>query len=362
MRKLWCFTLVVCLAACKKNVDEEIVAELSQKYNTGESLAMINAGAAALATANYTVSTVEQLVAALKTATRGQKIYIADNAVLNCSGLTKSLYIPAGITLESGLRFDANFSSGSTMGAKLYLPTATLSSLLRILGDSVTIRGLKIHGPDRNIDGTSPISCGVKVVDYRALTVDNCEIAGWSYAGVNFINSKAGKVTNSYIHHNRRNGIGYGISLDSAAELVADRNLMDNNRHCIAGSGHRTQSYEIKNSILRMTEAYPYNSSLLDMHGESEMRNGTTYPNSTYAGKKVWIHHNSIRNSAKAAIVIRGIPLEQSRIEYNTFDHASVDKAVVQYLPKTYTKTGSHQFILAPFNNMVVLNNYYMNR
>lgn len=362
MWKILCMLAIVCLAACKKNVNDDIEEAISRNHTTGEILAVANNQSAALAVPNYTVSTIDELVAALKVAGRGQTIYISDNAVINCNGLTKSLYLPAGITLASGLRFDANFSASASPGAKLYLGTATLTSLLRVLGDSVTIRGLRIHGPDRNIEGTQPISCGIKVVDYNKLTIDNCEIAGWSYAGINFFNSKAGMVTNSYIHHNRRTGLGFGILLDSAAEVVADRNLLDNNRHCIAGSGHRTQSYEIRNSILRMTEAYPYNWSLCDMHGESEMRNGATFPNSSYAGKKIWIHHNSIRNSTKPAIVIRGIPLERSLIEHNTFDHASVDKAIVQYLPKTYTKTTSHQFILPPFNNITVTNNAWLNR
>jgi len=360
MRKILPLMAVVCLAACKKTiVNEGIPSPVSNSVVSKAEDAIVSASSTQ---ANYSVSTVDELVAALKVATKGQTIYITDNAVINCTKLTKSLYIPAGVTLASGLRFDQNFSSSASSGARLYIDAPTLTSLLRVLGDSVTIRGLKIYGPDRTIDGTQPISCGIKVVDYQGLTVDNCEITGWSYAGINFFNSKAGKVTNSYIHHNRRTGLGYGILLDSAADVVADRNLFDNNRHCIAGSGHRTQSYEIKNSILRMTEPYPYNSSLCDMHGESEMRNGTTYPNSAYAGMKIWIHHNSIRYGLKPAIVIRGIPAVQSYIQYNTFDHASVDKAVTQYLPSTYTKTGSHLFILPPFNNIVVTNNTYLNK
>lgn len=357
MWKMLSLMAIVCLVACQKTVIEEKDRLISEK-----STALASSTTTAAAQSTITVNTVDELVAALKIVKRGQTIYIGNNAVLNCSGLTKSLYIPAGVTLASGLRFDQNFSSAASPGARLYLGTSTLSSLIRILGDSVTIRGLKIHGPDRNIDGTQPITCGIKVVDFSHLTVDHCEIAGWSYAGINFFNSKAGRVSNSYIHHNRRNGLGSGILLDSATDLVADRNLMDNNRHCIAGSGHRTQSYEVKNSILRMTEAYPYNWSLLDMHGECEMRNGTTFPNSAYAGKKVWIHHNSIRSGSKPAIVIRGIPITQSQIQYNTFDHASVDKAVIQYLPKMYTKTAGHQFILPPFNNLLVTNNVFMNR
>lgn len=353
---------VVCLVACQKTIVNERLSSPSSDSLVSKEVASADKVSALSTQASYSVSTIDQLLAALKVVTKGQTIYITDNAVINCNKLTKSLYIPAGVTLASGLRFDQNFSSAGTSGAKLSLSTATLSSLIRALGDSVTIRGLKIEGPDRTINGTQPISCGVKVVDYEGLTVDNCEIAGWSYAGVNFFNSKAGKVTNSYIHHNRRNGLGYGIMLDSSADVVADRNLLDNNRHCIAGSGHRTQSYELKNSILRMTEPYPYNSSLCDMHGESEMRNSTTYPNSTYAGKKISIHHNSIRYGSKPAIVIRGIPMVQSYIQYNTFDQASVDKAVNQYLPSTYTKTGIHQFILPPFNNMAVTNNTFLNR
>lgn len=360
MRKILLLAPLVCLVACKKNVVDPGSSPLVEKPTPEVMMTSANASALS-AQANINVSTLEGLVSALKVATRGQTIYIADNATINCNSLTKSLYIPAGVTLASGLRFDQNFSTAGTSGARLYLSTA-FSSLLRVTGDSVTIRGLKIHGPDRNIDGTQPISCGIKVVDNKALTVDHCEIAGWTYAGINFLNSKFGKVSNSYIHHNRRKGIGYGIMLDSAAEVVADRNLFDNNRHCIAGSGHRTQSYEVKNSILRMTEPYPYNSSLFDMHGECEMRDGTTYPTSTYAGRKIWIHHNSIRYSLKPAIVIRGIPAMTSYIEYNTFDHASIDKAVVQYIPNTYTRTSGHQFIPPPFDKLVVVNNAYMNR
>lgn len=356
MWKLMLLAAMVCLVACQKNIVEK-------EFQPAPEALMATTSLRALATqANYTVTNIEGLVAALKVATRGQIIYIADNATLVCNSLTKSLYIPAGITIASGLRFDANFSSTGTSGAKLCLGTATLSSLLRVMGDSVTIRGLRILGPDRNIDGTSPISCGIKIVDNKSLSVEHCEIAGWSYAGINFLNSKFGKVFNSYIHHNRRKGIGYGILLDSAAEVVADRNLFDNNRHCIAGSGHRTQSYEVKNSILRMTEPYPYNSSLFDMHGECEMRNGTTFPTSTYAGRKIWIHHNSIRYSSKPAIVIRGIPAVASYIEYNTFDHAAIDKAVVQYIPNIYTKTPGHRFILPPFDKLMVVNNAYMSR
>src|SRR5690606_6776055 len=117
----------------------------------------------------------------------------------------------------------------------------------------------------------------------NALEVDNCEIMGWSHAGVVLERGSNHRVHHNHIHHNRRHGLGYGVVLNQSVALI-DHNLFDYCRHHIAGTGRPGSGYEASNSVC-LTNA---NSHLFDMHGGRDRKDNTTI-----AGTWMKIHHNT---------------------------------------------------------------------
>jgi len=290
-----------------------------------------------LTTGDYVVKTEDELVDALAKVKPGQVVYVDDSAELDLTVRVRAqgfvLEMPGGITLASG-----RGHKGSN-GALIYSDEFATSPLLKVLGEKARITGLRIRGPDTkmrweelprllSIGGHElyykfPTSAGIQC-QFPGLEVDNCEVFGWSAAGVQLsAGSTTGHVHHNYIHHCQRRGLGYGVALDQAEGLI-ESNIFDYCRHSVAATGAPGTAYEARNNVV---EEHGILSSF-DMHGGGDRGDGTNI-----AGDWIRVHHNTCKGKWKEvncvpAVGIRGKPVKGGEIHHNWFCNPDPAKAL----------------------------------
>jgi hypothetical protein len=301
-----------------------------------------------VATGEHEAISVEQLIAGLHDAGPGETVYIPGEAVLDFTSLVLAggfaLQIPPGVTLAS------DRGAGGSAGALLKSDAYATSPLIRIEGPGARITGLRIRGPDPERDlahwrrsfwssqgerqGLSkheyyyqfPASRGV-ATEYDGLEVDNCELSGWSLAAVFLAAGRGHHLHHNFIHHNQRQGLGYGISHGTAFSVI-EYNLFDWNRHSISGTGQSPSGYVARYNL----ETGHSLSHSFDMHGGRDRKDGTST-----AGSRIEIYNNTFLG-ARRAISIRGRPEECARIFGNWFAaHGAPGPAVVWRWPSADT-------------------------
>jgi len=290
---------------------------------------------------DYLVKTEDELVDALAKAKPGQVVYVADDAELDFTVRAKAqkfvIEVPGGVTLASGRGVK------DSQGGLVYSDEFETAPLIKCMGENVRITGLRIRGPDPKmrweelprllkIGGQElyykfPCSTGIQS-PFPGLEVDNCEISGWSAAGVGLSTGKS-HVHHCYIHHCQRRGLGYGVSVGPAEALI-EYNLFDHCRHSIACSGEPTAGYEARNNIV---EEHGILSSF-DVHGGGDRGDGTNI-----AGNWIKVHHNTFKGLWKGsdysgkghcvpAVGIRGVPKTGGEIHHNWFCESNFEKAL----------------------------------
>jgi hypothetical protein len=275
---------------------------------------------------DYRVKTAKELIDALKNAKTPEVVYVEDDAEIDLSG-EKAIVIGPGVTLASGR------GRGDSQGALLFSNDLAASPLFLVGGEGVRVTGLRLRGPDQQRrteqmrklykEGryySIPNSDGI-ICSHPGLEVDNCEVWGWSHAGV-FLKAGATKahIHHNNMHHNQRSGLGYGVCLDRADALI-EANLFDWCRHHIAGTGRPGTSYEARyNLVLENANGHSF-----DMHGGADRKDGTDI-----AGDLISIHHNTFKATSVRAIVIRGKPTVSTEIHHNWFGHSGSGKAIAQ--------------------------------
>lgn len=290
---------------------------------------------------HYNVKDLETLLAALNKVKDGEIIFIDGNTEIDCTDLIFTegfqIKIPAGVILASD-----RGHKGSD-GAIIMSNNFATRPLINVLGPNVRITGLRLVGPDpkqhlahykrtqdpkrgdrkekSKYDYLIPISDGIWT-DHGFLEVDNCELSGWNHAAIGLRGGDKHHIHHNYIHHNQRNGLGYGICLGKGKNISAfiEFNLFNYNRHSIAGTGVPGNSYEARNNI-ELGYSLSHN---FDMHGGKDRRDGTNI-----AGKLISIHHNTFTNSKVRAIGIRGVPEEKAAIYNNWFAQDKPGKDVL---------------------------------
>jgi len=301
---------------------------------------------------DYIVRNKADLIKCLKLAKEGEVVYVDNNASINLTG-TKRLIIPSGVTLASGRGVNGS------KGGILYTTTNGTVPLLVAGGPNVSIIGLRIKGPDTGIYANGkdafagkstaekkkdrlklyrqnmygvPISEGIQN-RYKGFQIKNCEVFGWTHAAIKI--AKGGddaRISNNYIHHNQRYGLGYGVVVDGATAII-EGNLFDYNRHSVAGTGRMGSGYEISNNIFKENNNTTW---AIDMHGGADRKDGTNL-----AGTKLLVHNNIIRLKGSAlAFVIRGVPSEVAKVYDNEIIY--VDKkntTSVSSTPKSIPKS-----------------------
>lgn len=308
------------------------------------------------------VSTFAELENALQGAVEGDIVYIADDAAIDVTGPTLS--IPGGVWLASGRGVNGS------AGGLLYGTEIVNRALLQAAGPDVRLTGLRLHGPDpgqcppqypdactgedrtggQNCRDCMPRTSGIRSAGHDGLEVDNVEIAGFGLAGVALSDSVGHRVHHSHVHHNQRQGLGYGVLLGrgqtGVIQVLVDHNRMDYMRHAIAGSGEPGQDYEARDNLV-LSHA---NGHVFDMHGENE----NTDNGSELAGGEILIHDNTVLVASHYAMVIRGRPDHGAWLYDNCLARSASNVALQRFFtgnfhidespagaaPNTYQQTG----------------------
>jgi hypothetical protein len=287
-------------------------------------------------TGDYVVETAEELFKALLQAKEGEVVFIKGDAVIDLTTTQATLTVRQGVTLASDRGY--NGSTGALIFCDAFFgPLLTTHDNARITG--LTIRGgdpeKRLEHHARSFSGNAPkgSSYYYRINAFNGinttrpgLTVDNCEIAGFSSAAINVSNDDH-HVHHNYLHHNQRNGLGYGVCLAKATVLI-EYNLMNANRHDIAGTGAPGSGYIARHN-LQMGESLSH---CFDMHGGADRQDGTNI-----AGDTILMYNNMFL-SDRYPYWIRGIPQT-----IQEFHHNVVYPPLSSFEPRRLVGTGAEE-------------------
>ena len=339
MRLLWVLPAVFCIASRCVAAQEATWTEMNGAvYGAkADERGPIGGGdgyANAIAKGDHSVKDLDALLEALSKAKAGQVVFIPGETEID---LTARIYIEQ-LVLEvpEGVALAGDRGHNGSKGALLTSDALKTPVMIRAAGPDVRITGLRIRGPNakRYLDhhrrsfGAGgggheyyykfPTSDGVRS-DHPRLEVDNCEISGFSHAGVYLAKGADHHIHHNFIHHCQHNGLGYGVCHNGSRSLI-EHNLFDWNRHSIAGTGRPGEGYVARHNV----ELGVSLSHCFDMHGGRDRKDGTDI-----AGTSIEIHNNTFR-APQTPVVIRGVPEEKCDVHHNWFvKHGDAGRAVV---------------------------------
>jgi len=135
----------------------------------------------------------------------------------------KEVRVPGGLTLLGE-------------GAKTLCQAGDRSvHLFRVEGDGVRFTRLKLQGADTS-PSTNNNTYGITVSGKQNIRIDHCELLGFSYA-TSFGSKATAQIDHCFIHHNLRDGLGYGVAIYSGAYVLVSDNEFSQNRHSLASNG-----------------------------------------------------------------------------------------------------------------------------
>lgn len=164
----------------------------------------------------------------------------ADDVQAACDRAVKDgvrvVFLPAGrYVLKATVRVPAGLTLLGE-GSKTLIQAGDRSThLFRVEGDLVRFTRLKLQGADTSTS-TDNRTYGITVSGKRNVRIDHCELLGFSYA-TNFGSEATAQVDHCHIHHNLRDGLGYGVAIYSGAYVLVADNEFSQNRHCLASNG-----------------------------------------------------------------------------------------------------------------------------
>jgi len=272
---------------------------------------------------DFEATDLDTLLEVLAQAKAGQTVFIPAETTID---LTARIYIeqlvlevPKGVTLAG------NRGHNGSAGALLTSDALKTPVLIRATGPNVRVTGLRLQGPNpkRYLDHHRrsfgpggdrhayyyklPTSNGIGTKHDR-LEVDNCDISGFSHAGVNLTLGTGHHIHHNHIHHCQYQGLGYGVCHGTASSLV-EFNRFNWNRHSLAGTGRPGVGYVARHNV----ELGVSLSHCFDMHGGRDRKDGTDI-----AGTSIEIYNNTF-GAPQTPVVIRGVPQETCDVHHNWF-------------------------------------------
>ncbi len=259
--------------------------------------------------------------AAIKEHAEGDRIWLEAESGVTSSPMRKiSDPTASGGMCISVLESSRMDETPISPGGRIFLMRANNSRYPTALiagGENIRITGIRLEGPDITTESVNPPALGI-YASYR-MEVDNCEIWGWSGAGIGVYRTGGGSDMKSggYFHHNnihhcQMNGLGYGIIVANGSVSLIEANYFDYCRHAIAGDGHVENGYEVRYNVFGYNFPESNNAHRIDMHGVSTASGNV-------AGDRLIIHHNTFEaiSTTDYCIAIRGIPRTGAYIDHN---------------------------------------------
>jgi hypothetical protein len=252
-------------------------------------------------TGDFTVTTRDEFLQALKQAQPGQVVFVPDGTEIDFTGM-RDIAIPERVTL-AGTR-----GLNGSQGARIFTTSRPPFILMRTTGDGVRLTGLRFEGAFGGTEQTAFSNNFFTTTHYQT-EVDNCEVSNFNYRGISVGPGAFGvRIHHNYIHHSQRSGLGYGVRVDGCSVAII-ANKFDYCRHHVASGGTPGASYEAAWNLI-MPHA---TSTHFDMHGGRDRGDSTNI-----AGDWIHIHHNTFVNPNRA-VGIRGIPSQGADIHNNWF-------------------------------------------
>lgn len=246
--------------------------------------------------------------------------------------------IPPGVTIRGDRRF-------TRMGAELFTDRVIPGRpMFEIMGGGVRITGLRLRGPTRSTDSDAVDARGVLFNQDRLLfhgsIIDHNDLSDWTLAAVDVRGLDIGtrcqagdnnagsieenvRVTRNFIHHNRRQGEGYGVVTKDGANTLIDGNTFLSNRHAIAAGGEARTIYRARYNLVlspapvqKKGWVIRWNTHDFDMHGTA---NKWWYPAGFggTGGQYVQIERNTFLGRNRNNFKLRGEPCYRAEFLYN---------------------------------------------
>ena len=260
----------------------------------------------------------------------GGVVFIKGTVEINLSDIADHL----PMVLQKGVTVASDRGRKGSPGALLYLDPdpshpgtqkfwapSHQKFVFTLQGDNTRITGLRLRGTDphtRFASNCHPYENAIAVNGANA-RIDNCELAQWNYRAIHLSNAGTRvMIAHNYIHHSRRYGRGYGVTVSGAALSGTAKiraNIFDFGRHAIAGSGTSETRYHADYNIV----GGAFTHHRFDMHDGGMNPGLGGIPG--VGGTKVTILRNSFYGYSPLGMFrIGGVSEETSIVRRNHFD------------------------------------------
>jgi hypothetical protein len=276
-----------------------------------------------------TVTTRDQLLNAIASATSGDVIFIPSNVSIDLSypyiDLNPGVNIPGGITIASDRGYGGSLGGRIFQIRPSYEPKTSIQRMFTVTGNNVRITGLRLEGSNKDqLSAGYIVRYGIIAGGRKGFEVDNCEIFGWGYAGVScgVMEWEAGitpYIHHNSIHHNQHAGLGYGVLVNRKALIEA--NIFNYCRHDIAGAGGSTAEdhYEARYNIFSITSS--------QLSHQCDMHNCPSDVHDNPPGGSMYIHHNTFRHTGNQYGSLFGCPPARTSYCVNNIHAGSTSRA-----------------------------------
>ena len=334
MRKILYILLFFGLAVNAQNISPYDLCQDGNPIGGGAGYDAILSTGTHIVSTNLSASAFKTLIEAR---TSGDIVFINNGVIIDLTSLSSTIEIAAGVTIAS--------DRGTNIGALIksddvrYNSSGDESPVFYTSGTGVRFTGIRFQGPygENGVYDPSQVLTRIKwgISSHWSNTeIDNCELYNWPagatvfgkqgtagfYAPVHQAHSTGQLVHHNYIHNNRQNSLGYGVTVDRS-DVTIYANIFQDDRHDIAGGGDSSPNYSAYeaycNTILGNNISHNF-----DMHGEAADENCTN----CIGGKFVSIHHNDFQDDSSNRgtnnyehIRVRGIPEDNATVTYNKF-------------------------------------------